>query len=64
MGEFKEQFGYALSDDPEETLAEIVLRELGHQADEEESIHAGPYDMIVKEVSLRGIKSIQVRTRR
>lgn len=64
IGEFSEQFGYELGQDPTETLGELVSRELGHQPDREETIHIGPYDLTVKEVTLRGIKSIFVRTKR
>lgn len=64
VGEFAEQFGYSFGDNPEETLGELVQKELGHLADEEEVVHIGPYDIIVKEVTLRGIKNIQVKSRR
>lgn len=64
VGEFTEQFGYELGTDPAETIGELVARELGHQPDREEAIHIGPYDISVKEVTLRGIKTIQVKTRR
>lgn len=64
VGEFYDQFDFALSEDPSETLSDVILRELGHQADVEEIVHVGPYDIIVKEVTLRGIKTVQVRTRR
>ncbi len=64
VGEFSEQFGYVLGDIPEETLGQLVQRELGHLADEEESVTVGPYELTVKEVTLRGIKSIQVKSKR
>jgi CBS domain containing-hemolysin-like protein len=64
VGEFAEQFGYMLDDDPDETLGELVQKELGHLADEEESVYVGPYELTVKEVTLRGIKSVQVKSKR
>ncbi len=64
VGEFTQQFGYDLSPNPSETLAELIYRELGHQPDREESVHLGPYDLTVKEVTLRGIKTVQVKTKR
>ncbi len=62
--EFAAQFGYTLSDIPDETLGEVMQEKLGHQADLEETVYIGPYEMTVKEISLRGIKTIHIRTRR
>lgn len=64
VSEFCDQFGYSLSDDESETLEDIIVRELGHQPDIEESVHIGPYDMTVKEVTLRGVKTVHIRSRR
>lgn len=63
VGEFYEQFGYMLSDDTHETLGKLVAKELGHQADIEEYVSIGPYEITVKEVTIRGIKTVQVRTK-
>ena len=64
VGEFEELFGYKLSDDTEDSLSALIVKELGHQPDVEESVHIGPYDLTIKEIALRGIKTVHVKSRR
>lgn len=64
IGDFNTQFDVVLSEESSITLGDLVEKTLGHHPEEGESIFLYPFELTVKEVSLTGIKSIAVTTRR
>lgn len=63
IADFNAQFHIILDQDEELTLEELIKRELGFRPEVGESIYIAPFELIVKEVSLLGIKSITVKTK-
>lgn len=63
VGDFNAQFEVNLAPQEELTLAELMEFHLGHNPEEGESIYIDPFEMTVKETTLRGIKSISISTR-
>lgn len=63
VGDFNKQFDVQLHPKDELTLAELIEQTLGHSPEEGESIYIEPFEMTVKETTLRGIKSISISTK-
>lgn len=62
-GEFNKQFDFKLADNPEMTLAELVIKTLGHMPEEGESIYIEPFEITVKEASMLEINSVTITTK-
>lgn len=63
VADLNAQFQINLSQEPGLTLGELLERELGYRPEVGESIYIAPFELIVKEVSLLGIKSIAIKTK-
>lgn len=63
IGEFDKQFDVKLADEPEMTLAELVIKTLGHMPEEGESVYIEPFEITVKEATLLEIKSVTITTK-
>lgn len=64
IDDFNRIYHTNLKKDQTSTLAELVEHTLGHHPEEGESIYIPPFDLSVKEATLREIKQIRVITRR
>jgi len=62
VDEFLQKYHLILPTRPDETFGELVERLLGHKPSLHDSAHLGPLEIIVKEVSIRGAKSVLVKT--
>ncbi|MCB1149119.1 MAG: HlyC/CorC family transporter [Chlamydiia bacterium] len=61
--EFNSLFGAALPfEEPHETLAHLLAREIGHQPEPGESISLPPYEIQVKEATLLDVTSVTVKS--
>jgi putative hemolysin len=61
--EFNSLFGASLPfEEPHETLADLLAREIGHQPEAGESISIPPYELQVKEASLLEVSSVTVKS--
>lgn len=63
VGDFNAQFDVKLDPREDLTLAELMKEVLGHNPEEGESVCLEPFEMTVKETSIRGIKSITITTK-
>lgn len=63
VGEFNDQFDVILDEDVECTLAELMIKKLGHQPEIGESIYLPPFELTVKKTSLTEVKQISITTR-
>lgn len=59
---FNREFQADLPYSPGDTLSDLILRELDHLPAKEETVRIGPYFFTVLEPSLRGVKTLSVRT--
>ena len=62
--EFNKQFDIELAKDTNLTLAELVVKTLGHKPEEGETVDIGPFELTVQEASLLEIKTINIATKR
>ncbi len=62
LEELKHETGVALDGSPNETLSEWYMRMSEHHPEVGETYAVPPYELVVKETSLMGVTSIQVRT--
>lgn len=60
--DFNRQFGAHLVAGPEETLSDLILERLGHRPGVGETLVVDSYEFKVVKASLRGVKSLLVRT--
>ncbi len=60
--EFNRQFGAHLPSGPGETLSDFMAERLGHRPGIGETLTLDPYEFKVVKASLRGVKSLRVRT--
>lgn len=63
VAEFNAQFDVLLDEDGDLTLADLMIRELGHNPEVGESVYIPPFELTVAETSLTEIKKITVTTR-
>lgn len=63
VGDFNAQFDARLDPREDLTLAELMEIVLEHNPEEGESIYLEPFEITVKETTLRGIKSITINTK-
>lgn len=63
VSDFNSQFDVILDPNGQLTLSELMTEKLGHQPDIGESIYLNPFELTVKETTLRGIKSITIETK-
>lgn len=63
VSEFNTQFGVKLDPREDLTLEELMEEVLQHNPEEGESIYLEPFEMTVKETTLRGVKSISITTK-
>ncbi len=63
VGEFNKQFDVKLAENPEITLGELIMETLGHMPEAGESLYIEPFEITVKETSLREIKSVTITTK-
>jgi putative hemolysin len=64
VGEFQAQFGALLDKDASLTLSDLIHRSLGHLPERGESIFIPPFELTVKETTLRDIKTVTISTQR
>lgn len=62
LAEFKEEAGLNLPGEADETLSHFLIHTFGHHPESGESIVIAPYEFTVKETTLLGIKSVNIRT--
>lgn len=62
LKELKDEIGLKLPGNPEETLAEYMIRVMEHPPEEGESCTFENYELTVKEATLLGISSISVKS--
>jgi CBS domain containing-hemolysin-like protein len=63
VSEINKLYNVLLDKDENETLAELLVKTLGHHPEEGESIYITPFELIVKETSLLEIKSITLKSK-
>lgn len=63
LKELKSEIGLKLPGDPEETLAEYMMRVMEHPPEEGESCTFENYELIVKEATLLGISRVAIKSR-
>jgi len=59
---FLERYRLAVPDLPAQTFGELVEKLLGHKSSLNDSVHFGPLEITVKEVGIRGAKTLLVKT--
>jgi CBS domain containing-hemolysin-like protein len=62
VSDFNAQFNVLLQTDVDMTFSELMTDALGHDPEVGESIYIDPFELTVKETTLRGIKSITITT--
>lgn len=63
IAEFDDQYGVLLDKDPTITLSELITYHLGHHPEKGDEVYIGPFELIVKETSLTGVKTITISSR-
>lgn len=63
VSDFNRQFSVLLDEEGELTLAELMEKRLGHHPEIGDSIYIEPFELTVKETTLRGIKTILVTSK-
>lgn len=63
VSDFNAQFDTKLDPREELTLADLMELILGHSPEEGESVYLDPFELVVKETTLRGVKSITITTK-
>lgn len=62
VGEFNKRYHVLLDDDPTLTLSELIEGHLGRRAEKGDTVYLAPFELTVKEATMREIKSISVST--
>lgn len=60
--EFNDQYGVLLDQDPSLTLAELMEVHLGRYPEKGDSVYIAPFELTIKEATLREIKTISIST--
>lgn len=63
VGDIKARFDVSLDPDPAKTLSDIIIEHLGHRPEKGESIYIAPFELTVKEATLREVKTVAISTR-
>lgn len=63
LEEFKKEFKTEIIGRDDQTVSELIIEQLGHIPSIDEVLFIRPFEWVVKEVTLLGVKSISVRTR-
>jgi CBS domain containing-hemolysin-like protein len=63
VGDFNAQFGVVLDKEGDLTLEDLIEKRLGHHPGTGESLYIYPFELTVKETTLRGIKSVSVTSK-
>ena len=63
VSDFNKQYNVTLGAPPEETLAEVITKSLGHHPERGESIYIEPFEITVKDTSLLEIKTVSIKTK-
>ena len=63
IADFNKEFGSLINETTCKTLAELLIKMLGHHPEQGESLKIGPLELIVKESILMGIKTVLIRIR-
>ncbi|MEC7840076.1 MAG: hemolysin family protein [Chlamydiota bacterium] len=61
--EFNRKFGVDLGFDPESTLSDMVIEVLGHPPESGDQITLANFEIIVKEASLVGVKTVSISSK-
>jgi CBS domain containing-hemolysin-like protein len=61
--QFNHDYGVILSENEEETLADLMIHHLGHRPEEGETISIDVFELTAKETSLLEIKTIGIKTK-
>jgi magnesium and cobalt exporter, CNNM family len=64
LSDFNEEFDTHVKGEPEETLAQVIRRHLGHPPETGERVRVGQFDFEVTEVTLLGAKTLMARSAR
>jgi len=59
---FVERYQISVINPPKQTFGELVEKLLGHKSSLNDSVHFGPLEITVKEVGIRGAKTLLVKT--
>jgi CBS domain containing-hemolysin-like protein len=62
VSEFNQQFEAALPAGEGDTLSDLILAELGHLPVKDESVRIGELEFTIEEPTLRGVKTLSVRS--
>jgi CBS domain containing-hemolysin-like protein len=63
VGDFNAQYGVVLDKDGDLTLENLIEQRLGHHPGVGESLYVYPFELTVKETTLRGIKSVTITSK-
>ncbi len=61
--DFNKQFGVILDKEGELTLEELIIDRLNYHPEVGESLYIEPFELVVKEITLRGIKSVTITSK-
>jgi CBS domain containing-hemolysin-like protein len=62
VGEFDKHYHFMLDQDPSVTLSELMAGRLGRHPEKGDSVYISPFELTVKEATLREIKTITIST--
>lgn len=60
--EFNRQYHVSLGNDPSLTLSELIEERLGRRAEKGDTVYLSPFELTVKEATLREIKTVSIST--
>lgn len=60
VSDFNKKFGIILDKEGDLTLEELIVQRLGYHPEVGDSLYLDPYELIVKETTLRGIKTVSI----
>ncbi len=63
IADFNKEFGALIHDPTSKTLAELLIKTLGHHPEQGESLKIGSLELVVQESILMGIKTVLIRIR-
>lgn len=63
VSDFNKQYNVVLDPRPDLTLSDLVIEHLGHHAEVDDTIYINPFEITVKEASIREIKSVSINTK-
>ncbi|MBA2728984.1 MAG: HlyC/CorC family transporter [Parachlamydiaceae bacterium] len=63
VSDFNSQFGVLLDHEGDLTLEELIVKKMGYHPEVGESIYIEPFELMVKETTLRGIKSVTITSK-